>query len=146
MIKKTITMTEHRMYHLKRNQKTAAYYRTKIKSEAGAPPRVEVCTDLGLALGPRPDPARGPGLVAQIMFESGPGSGLVIIIAIKHYIEYFGLSRAILFSQKEVVCSCAHRMLVTQSGSGNKSHRLDFLGDFRSCHLPEIVRDNTLQT
>jgi hypothetical protein len=33
-------------------------------------------------------------------------------------------------------------MLVTQSGSGNKSHRLDFLGDFCICPLPEIVRDN----
>jgi hypothetical protein len=37
-------------------------------------------------------------------------------------------------------------MLVTQSGSGNKSHLLDFLGDFRSCPLAEIVLDNTLQT
>jgi hypothetical protein len=37
-------------------------------------------------------------------------------------------------------------MLVTQSGSGNKSHRLDFLGDFRSCPHPKTVQDNTLQT
>jgi hypothetical protein len=37
-------------------------------------------------------------------------------------------------------------MLMTLSGSGDKSHRLDFLGDFRSCLLPETVRDNTLQT
>jgi hypothetical protein len=34
----------------------------------------------------------------------------------------------------------------TKSGSGNKSHRLYFLGDFRNCPLPEIARDNTLQT
>jgi hypothetical protein len=42
--------------------------------------------------------------------------------------------------------SCAHLMLVTQSGSGNKSHLLDFLGDFRSCPFLEIVQDNILQT
>jgi hypothetical protein len=37
------------------------------------------------------------GLVTQIMFESGLGSFLVQTIAIERYIEYFGLSRAILF-------------------------------------------------
>jgi hypothetical protein len=37
-------------------------------------------------------------------------------------------------------------MLVTKSGSGNKFHRLDFLGDFHSCPLPEIVPDNNLHT
>jgi hypothetical protein len=37
-------------------------------------------------------------------------------------------------------------MLVTLSGSGNKSQQFDFLGDFSSCPLPETVRDNTLQT
>jgi hypothetical protein len=47
--------------------------------------------------------ARGPdmGLVAQIMFGSGPSSGLVQMIGIKRYIEHFGLSRAILFFSKE---------------------------------------------
>jgi hypothetical protein len=50
------------------------------------------------------------------------------------------------FRKEKVIRSCAHLMLVTQSGFGNKSHRLDFLGDFRSCPLPEIVRDKTLQT
>jgi hypothetical protein len=57
------------------------------------------------------------GLVAQIMFESGPGLGLVQMIAIIRYIKHFGLSWAIL-----LIHSYAHLMLVTQSGSGNKSH------------------------
>jgi hypothetical protein len=42
--------------------------------------------------------------------------------------------------------SCAHPMLVTRSCSRNKSHQLGFLGDFRSCSLPQVVRDNTLKT
>jgi hypothetical protein len=54
--------------------------------------------------------------------------------------EHFGLSRAIIFFAKKVIRSCAHLMLVTQSGFGNKSHRLDFLWDFRSCPLPETVQ------
>jgi hypothetical protein len=37
-------------------------------------PLVEACAGPGLALGPWPDLARGPGLVAQIMFGSGPYS------------------------------------------------------------------------
>jgi hypothetical protein len=80
--------------------------------------------------GPQPDPAQGPGLVAQIMFGYGPGSGLFQVIVLKRYIEHFGLSQAIIFSQRR---SCAHLMLVTLSGSGNKSHRLDFFGNFCSC-------------
>jgi hypothetical protein len=40
---------------------------------------------------------------------------------------------------------CAHLVLVTQSGSGHKSHRLDFLAGFRSWPLPEIVLDTTIQ-
>jgi hypothetical protein len=57
----------------------------------------------------------GPGLVVHIMFGSGPGSGLLQMIAIKSYIEHFGLSRAIIVSQRKVIRSCAHLMLVTQS-------------------------------
>jgi hypothetical protein len=67
------------------------------------------------------------------------------MIAIKHYVEHFRLSRAILFSQ-EVIHTCAYVMLVTQLGSGNKSHQLDFLMDFHSCPLPDIVQYNSLQT
>jgi hypothetical protein len=96
---------------------------------------IEVCTGPGL------------DLVAQTMFRSGPGSGIVLMIAIKRYIEHFGLSRANLFFRKEeVIRSCAHLILVTQSGCGYKSHLLDFLWDFLSCPLPEIVPDNILQT
>jgi hypothetical protein len=58
------------------------------------------------------------------------------MIAMKR-LEHFGLSRAILFRKEKVIRSCAHLVVVTQSGSGNKSHRLDFLGDFRSYSLPE---------
>jgi hypothetical protein len=50
------------------------------------------------------------------------------------------------FRKEKIIRSCAHLMLVTQSGSANKSHRLDFLRDFRSCLLPEIVRKNTVET
>jgi hypothetical protein len=44
---------------------------------------------------------------------------------------------------KKVICTCAHPVLVTQSGCGNKSHRLDFLGDYRSCPPPPPARRNT---
>jgi hypothetical protein len=55
------------------------------------------------------------------------------MIAIKRYIEHFRLSRVILsFAKKKL-------FVVALSGSGNKSHRLDFLGDFRSFPLPETV-------
>jgi hypothetical protein len=108
----------------------------------------EVCTGLGL------------GLVVQIMFGFGPGSGLVvqIIFGVRAGLRpgsndsnqmLHGTFRAFsgyFFRKEKVIRSCAHLMLVTQSGSGNKSHRLDCLGNFRSCPLPQIVRDNTLQT
>jgi hypothetical protein len=60
------------------------------------------------------------GLVAQLMFRPG----------------FLG---PLFFCKDKVIHSCTHLMLITQSGSGNKSHKLDFLGDFRSCTLPEIV-------
>jgi hypothetical protein len=40
-------------------------------------------------------------------------------------------------SFEEVIHRCAYLMLVTQPGAGNKSHQLNFFGDFRSCPLPE---------
>jgi hypothetical protein len=67
------------------------------------------------------------------------------MIVIKAFFEHFGLSQAIIYHREKVIHSCAHLILVTQLGSRNNS-RLDFLGDFRGCPLPEIVRDNTLQT
>jgi hypothetical protein len=97
---------------------------------------------------PAHDPARGPGPAngstdnVRVWAGFGPSSN----DSNKTKKEHFGLSRAIISHKEKVIRSCAHLMLVTQSGSGNKSHRLDFLGDFRSCPLPKIVRDNTLQT
>lgn len=38
--------------------------------------------------------------------------------------------------------SCTRVMYVTQSASGNKSHRRDCLRDFHICPLPEIDGDN----
>jgi hypothetical protein len=100
----------------------------------------EVCTGPGLARG------SGLGLVAHIMFGSGPGLDLVQMKAIKLFFNISGFIGPFLFRKEKVIRSCSHLMLVTQSGSGNKSHWLDFLRDFRSCSTPEIVRDNTLQT
>jgi hypothetical protein len=68
------------------------------------------------------------------------------MIAIKGYVEHFGFLGPFFFRKEKVIRSCAQLMIVTQSGSGNKSNRLDFLGDFRSYTLPKIFRDNTLQT
>jgi hypothetical protein len=51
-----------------------------------------------------------------------------------------------LFFLKEKLFVLALILCSWQLGSGNKSHRLDFLGTFPSCPLPEIVRDNTLQS
>jgi hypothetical protein len=70
----------------------------------------------------------------------GPGPG-----SIRCCIEHFGRSRTFFRKEKSFVLeliSCSWH----KSDSGNKSHRLDFLGDFHSCPLPEIFRDNTLQT
>jgi hypothetical protein len=47
-------------------------YHCGLKGRIRIKTAVEVCTGPGLALGPRPDPARGPGLVAQMTFGSGP--------------------------------------------------------------------------
>jgi hypothetical protein len=49
----------------------------------------------------------GLGLIVQIIFGSGPGSGLIKKIAIKRYIENFELSRAIFFSQRKSFSSYA---------------------------------------
>jgi hypothetical protein len=54
---------------------------------------------------------RSLGLVAHT-FEPGPGSGLIQMIAIKRYLEHFGLSRTILFLQKKkslIVALTLHR-------------------------------------
>jgi hypothetical protein len=107
--------------------------------------RLQVCPGPGLDLGSRPDTTHGLGLVAQIMLRSESGSGLVQMPAIKCYIEYFRLSRATFFSQRKTH-SCSHLTLVTQSVSGHKSHRLYFVGYFRSCLFSAVVRERYLQT
>jgi hypothetical protein len=90
---------------------------------------IGVCTDLDL--------------VTQIMFGSGPGSNDTNQML---YRTFQAFSDHSFFYKEKVICSCAHLMLVTQLGSRNKSHRLDFLRDFRSCPLPKIVQGNTLHT
>jgi hypothetical protein len=104
---------------------------------------VDVCTGLSSAWpGPRAEP--GPGSTDDLRVRAGFGRGSNY--SNQTFSQLFGLSRAILFRKENVIRSFAHIMLVTQSGSGNKSHRLDFLGDLRRCPLPEVVRDNTLET
>jgi hypothetical protein len=56
------------------------------------------------------------GLVAQIMFGSGPGSGLVQMIAIKLLQNILGFLGSLFFA-KRVIQICAHLMLMTQLGS-----------------------------
>jgi hypothetical protein len=78
----------------------------------------------GLDFRPWPDHAQGLGLgqVAQIIFGSRLNLCLVQMIAIRHYIGHFGLSQAILFSAKKVICRCAHCILMTELCCGNKSN------------------------
>jgi hypothetical protein len=82
----------------------------------------------------------GLGLAAQTIFGSWPGSND------RNQTLYSGFLGPFFFRKEKVIRSCTHLMLVIQSGSGNKSHGLGFIGDFRSCPLPETVPDNTLQT
>lgn len=67
------------------------------------------------------------------------GPGLVQMIAIKSKIKHVALYLAILFPRRKI-SSCAHLMLVTQSISRNKSDRLYFLAEFRSCLLRNSSR------
>jgi hypothetical protein len=78
--------------------------------------------------GPRSDLIRGPGLVAQIMFGSGPGSGLVQIIAIRRCLEHFGLF--FFCREKSYSKLRSHPMLVTQSGSRKKIPPISFSRGF----------------
>jgi hypothetical protein len=97
----------------------------------------------GLAVRGLHGPGPGLGLVAQIMFRFRSGSNDSTQTLYRTFWPFLGHS---FFAKKKVICSCAYLMLVTQLDSGNKSHQLDFVRDFCSCPLPEIVRDNTLQT
>jgi hypothetical protein len=104
----------------------------------------EVCMKPGLALGTSAE-GLGLSLVVQIMFRPGVDLGLVQMIVIKCHIQHFGLSWAILLNKEKVIHICAYLLLVTQSGSKNKSHQLNFLRDFHRCPFPEIAQDNILQ-
>jgi hypothetical protein len=68
----------------------------------------------------------GPGLVAQMMFGFGLGSNY----SNQTFWNISGFLCPFCFSNKKVIRSCVHLILVTQSGSGNKSRRLDFPGVF----------------
>jgi hypothetical protein len=53
------------------------------------------------------------GLVAQIMFGFGLGSGLNQMLAVKIYIGHFALYQAILLLQIRAILSCTHLTLMT---------------------------------
>jgi hypothetical protein len=50
------------------------------------------------------------------------------------------------FLAKKTLFPVALTLCWWQAGLGNRSHRPDFLGNFRTCPLPETVRDKNLQT
>jgi hypothetical protein len=85
----------------------------------------------------------GPGLVAQRSFGSGRRSN---VSNQKQNRTFRALTGHYFFRKEKLVHSYSQLKLVTQSDSGNKSDRIDFLGDFRSCPKQAIVRDDTLQT
>jgi hypothetical protein len=58
------------------------------------------------------------------------------MVATKRYIQHSGFSRAILCSEKKVIRSCAHLEFAIHSGYGNRSQRLDFLGNSHGHPLP----------
>jgi hypothetical protein len=76
------------------------------------------------------------------MFESGPASNDSNQTLYRKFRAFSGQS----FLRKEkVIRICAHLRPVTPSDSGKKNHRLDFLGDFYSFPIQEIVRVNPKQ-
>jgi hypothetical protein len=91
----------------------------------------------------RPGPRVGSGMITPIMFRSGPGSNISNQALYRTFRAFCGQPS---FFAKKVIRRCSHLMLVTQLGSGDKPHRLDVLGDFRSCPLQEIFRDDALKT
>jgi hypothetical protein len=69
----------------------------------------------------------GLGVVAQTVMESGPGPN----DSNKTLYRTFWPSGTILSLQRKAISSCGHIILMTQTGLGNKSDRIDFVGDFR---------------
>jgi hypothetical protein len=62
------------------------------------------------------------GLVAQIMFGSGTGSGLLQIITVRSYIEHPGLYRAILSSEKNFTVALTFRSWYSRAPNTNPTH------------------------
>lgn len=65
------------------------------------------------------------------------------MIAIKRYIEHFGLSRDIIFTKEKCFRVCGHLVVVVQS----EINRTDFIlfGNLRRCPHAEVFRQNFLQ-
>jgi hypothetical protein len=81
----------------------------------------------------------GPGSI----YKPGPVSGLFQMIAVNVYRTFRAFSVHSFFSNKKsFVVSVI--LCVGLSGSENKSHRLDFIRNFRSCPFLGIGRDNAL--
>jgi hypothetical protein len=78
--------------------------------------RLEVCTGLRVVLGSRPDPARGPGLGAQIMFGSGPGSNdsnETLYREFRAFSDYSFFAKRKLFVVALILCSWHSQALET---------------------------------
>jgi hypothetical protein len=87
--------------------------------------------------------ARGPGLVAQIMFGSGPGSNdsnQTLCRTFRAFSGHYFLAKKKLFIVALILCSWHSRAPET-----NPTDSI-FSGIFVAAPLPEIVRDNILQT
>jgi hypothetical protein len=83
-----------------------SHFKVTVQEQVSVP---DACTGLGLVL------------LAQIMFSSGLGSGLVQMIAVKCYREHFKLYQAIIFFTKNIH-SCTHLMLMIRLGCAYNSH------------------------
>lgn len=99
----------------------------------------------------------GPGLVLQLSLtrpRSKTGSGgtddVLVWARFKwqqtNTYKVFQAFSGNYLQQKKINRTCAHLMLATQLGSGNKSQRFEFFWDFHSCLLPQMVQNKTLQT
>jgi hypothetical protein len=97
--------------------------------------------------------AAGPGPRITALPVTGPGSSYNICVQAwfrwhpSNFIYNISCFLGRFFFRKEkFIHSCSYLMHVTQSVSGNKSQRLDFLWDVRIYLVAGIIRDNTSQT
>jgi hypothetical protein len=84
-----------------------------------------------------PHPLRLSAATLQVL--TGLGLGLIAQTCSDLVVHF--LSRAILFRRGKATRSCGHSGFVTRPDCRYKSHQINFLGDFHSCSLPEIVQD-----